>query len=123
MANTISLSDFKSRFLLKNRTITLSTGDEFVIKPLNMMQKRTIREDNMKLNMVFGRKGESKEAQLDIEGMIIDTVIAASVEPKFNESDKEWMQSSMDSAILQELYEKIETPIKLANMDDVKLGK
>ena len=49
---------------------------------------------------------------------MLDTIIAACVEPKFTSDDKNWMEEGIDAACLQDLYEKIETPVKLADLND-----
>ena len=120
----ISKSDFRSRFGIKDRVVTLkTTGDRFKIRTLNMTQKRQIREDNIRLKFGLGKQSAvDNSAELDVEGLTVDTIIAACQEPKFSESDRDWMLNSIDSTLIQELYEAIDTPVKISSLTDEKLG-
>ena len=119
----ISIEDFSKKFGLRNRVVTLkSTGDQFKVRSLNMEQKRTIREENMSINLGVGRGQEEKQTALDLEGMVVDTIIAACQDPKFDENSRDWMLNSIDSNYINELFEAIDTPVKLATLTPEKLG-
>tara|TARA_R100001132_G_C3232627_1_gene66580 strand:+ start:227 stop:607 length:381 start_codon:yes stop_codon:yes gene_type:complete len=123
-SNFISKNDFRSKFGISDREIELaSTGDKFKVRALNMVQKRQIRENNLTLNLVATKEsGGDSSAQLDIEGLMVDTIIAACHDPNFGENDKDWMITGIDSTYLQELYDAIETPVKVATLTEPELG-
>jgi hypothetical protein len=110
---------FRKRYALRQRIITTKDGSNFRITQIPLSNKRTIRENNMTLTFGAGR-GEDREssAALDVEGMMLDTIIACTLEPNFSEDDKVWMEEQTDAAIWQDLYEQIETPAKLVDTDD-----
>ena len=121
MPTYISKDEFRKKFSLRTRNVTLKSGETFQICALNMLQKRSIRQANMNLNLGLG-KGEQTTTNLDIEGMIVDTIIAACKAPQFDELDRDWMLEQIDSVYVQELYNEIEGPVKLNNVTEEVLG-
>jgi len=116
MPNYISKDQFRKNFCLRVRDVILDSGEVFQITSLNMLQKREIREANMTIKI--GARGEETKTTLDVEGMIVDTIIASCRAPKFDELDKDWMLETISSEYIQDLYAKIETPVKLATMTE-----
>lgn len=118
----ISKNDFRQRYALRERTVTLKSGDIFKVRGLNMKAKAEIRNENTHITLDSKGKAEFNRDSIDLEGMQVDTIIAACIEPKFDFSDREWMLEELDSTFIQELYEAIETPVQLTQMseDDVK---
>lgn len=115
---------FRSKYGTRQRKITLKGGEVFTIRSLNMTQKREIRESNMKIKFGIGKGAAAgSETTLDLEGLMIDTIIAACVDPSFDEHDREWFERDADSTFVQELYELIDTPVKLSDLNDETLGK
>ena len=118
MPKFLSKDDFRSRYGLKERTVTLKNGEIFKIRSLNMLQKRSIRESNMTVNMT----SDGTKTNINIESLMIDTIVAACVEPSFNDGDIEWLQNGIDSTIINDLYQAIETPVKLAALADPEVA-
>lgn len=115
---------FRSRFRVTERFVTIpSTGDVLKVKSLNMSTKRDIRESNMTAVESFPIKTVDAGRSLHIEGYMVDTIMAACIEPKFSEEDKLWMLENADGSYIQEIYALIDSPVKLMEATEASLGK
>lgn len=109
--------EFRSLAKLDKRTVTFA-GKQIVVRTLSLNQKRAIREDNMIFSIEDGKPKQS----INTEKFMVDTIIASCVEPSFGDSDVDWMMNDSNGDFINELYTKIDSTVKLSDLDAKKLS-
>lgn len=120
MAQVITKDKFKELFKVANKKITLADGSEAVFRILNLEEMRTIRENNT--NYVTQSDGKIK-TEIDSENFMIDTIIEASVDPKFTDDDRDYFMRTVDPSVVNDIFTKIQSPLKLENLNEKNLKK